>query len=409
MEINWSKADSFIGNFTSPALVYNRPCPICDSIRSKIVFQLSDFQFFSDSTTLPKRVNIVEHQCMDCFALFLNPCYSSYGFQVLFAEAGQSYGATEGRPIEQAKWLDSRGLLCEGKTILDAGCYDGDFLSNLPNRVKKVGVDIDRPAIERGTRKYAQQEIEFVLGDFESFKYPDQIDTITMFHVLEHLPRPVKVLRNLRTNASSSTHLVLEVPILENGITNDINGFFSVQHMTHFSRNSLRNSLARAGWRVIEWIEQEGYNGCRVLAVPDLETSSVEGDSNDITSLYRYLSAWYQTTSLVSARLAKLQRSKRCIIWGAGAHTEFLYHVTPFFLANPQHEYAIVDSDLLKHNKSWRGLKIYGTEALREVDWSDTNLLISSYGSQDAIIKVALERGVPNDKIAWMYDEVRVY
>jgi hypothetical protein len=47
------------------------------------------------------------------------------GFNILFAEAGQSYGSTEGRPHEQTKWLADRGLLDEGKVFLDVGCYDG--------------------------------------------------------------------------------------------------------------------------------------------------------------------------------------------------------------------------------------------------------------------------------------------
>mgnify|MGYP000380287711 CR=1 FL=1 len=37
-----------------------------------------------------------------------------------------------------------------------------------------------------------------------------------MFHVLEHLPRPVEVLRKLRSIAEVSTRLVVEVPVLEN-------------------------------------------------------------------------------------------------------------------------------------------------------------------------------------------------
>jgi hypothetical protein len=64
-----------------------------------------------------------------------------------------------------------------------------------------------------------------------------------MFHVLEHLPDPVSVLKRLRDHAHNSTRLVIEVPILEKGQTNDIHGFFSPQHLTHFSKKTLDNVL----------------------------------------------------------------------------------------------------------------------------------------------------------------------
>src|SRR5713226_4191114 len=118
----WSKVDSFPGNSTSAALTTHRPCPICGSNRTRTVLQFDQFQFYSDSNKLPKRADLKEVQCLDCFALYLNPCYSEYGFQILFAEAGCSYGSTEGRPQEQIDWLGARGLLRSGSRFLDAGC-----------------------------------------------------------------------------------------------------------------------------------------------------------------------------------------------------------------------------------------------------------------------------------------------
>ena len=77
-------------------------------------------------------------------------------------------------------------------------------------------------------------------------------DTITMYHVLEHLPRPVEVLKKLSVQSQNQQQKSLvEVPIIENGNTNDINGFFSIQHTTHFSANSLLNCIiALAGWKI---------------------------------------------------------------------------------------------------------------------------------------------------------------
>jgi hypothetical protein len=120
--IKWSKVNSFPGNSNSAALTTHRPCPICGSNRARTILQFDQFQFYSDSDKLPKRVDLKEVQYLDCSALYLNPCYSEYGFQVLFAEGGCSYGSTEGRPREQIDWLGTRGLLRSGSPFLDAGC-----------------------------------------------------------------------------------------------------------------------------------------------------------------------------------------------------------------------------------------------------------------------------------------------
>ena len=409
MNTTWSKVDSFTGNVSSPALSSHRPCPICGSIRSRLVLALNDFQFFTDSAELPKRVDVHENQCLDCFALYLNPCYSDFGFQILFAEAGQSYGATARRPQEQVEWLAGRGLLQSGMKAIDIGCYDGRFLATLPNHIGKVGVDVDESAIEQGRRQYGEQGIEFVLADLETYRCTAIPDTIMMFHVLEHLRKPVAVLLNLRSIAQPNTRLVVEVPILENGITNDINGFFSVGHMMHFSRHSLKNCLALSGWAIVEWNEQPDYNGCRILAAPCDVDSKVVGAEEDILLLHEYLSAWYKTLHSVNRKLLQLKNPTHCALWGGGLHTEFLYHTTSFFQANRDRRYLIVDSDPIKQGRTWRGIPIHAPSVIEQLDWSQAILVVSSYGSQDTITGAALDSGVPAGRIVKLYDSIRVH
>ena len=411
--VQWKKINSFAGNCSSSSLAYYRPCPICGSLKCRVVLELNDFQFYSDSATNPKRVDVKENMCLDCGTLYLNPCYSEYGFRVLFAEAGQSYGSTEGRPQEQIEWLESRGLLDGGSSVLDVGCYDGSFLARLPDHVQKLGVDIDAPAIERGRLKHSNKGIRFIHGDFEHFQFSGNPPAaITMFHVLEHLPRPVEVLKKLRSIASLATKLIVEVPILENGKTNDINGFFSVQHMTHFTRSSLENCLSLGGWNIQEKVEQPDYNGCRVLATAQdvAEDKPIRASiAEDCKSLMDYLSAWYLAIGEVQQRVRSMPNTGNIVIWGGGAHTEFLYQVTAAFLSDKSIHFAIVDSDPLKHGKTWRGVRIYPPEVVSEVDWSSAVLLVSSYGAQESIVSAADELGVPPDRVVRIYEKIRRY
>lgn len=353
-------------------------------------------------------MNIFEQQCQDCLCIFLNPSYSEFGFETLFSEASFSYGSTEGRADEQISWLNERGLIKDECSVLDVGCYEGDFLSKLPKKVKKTGIDINEPAIIRGQKKHAGKGINFIQCDFECFNNEEPVDTIVMFHVLEHLPRPVAVLKNLKLISKINTRLVIEVPIIEKGLTNDICGFFSVGHLTHFSENSLNNCLEKSGWRLLEGYMIEGYNGYRVIAEPtrDLLTTKIAINIEDKLRVFKYFAHWYDSLSIINNHL-KSHESNNLIIWGGGWHTEFLYHFSILFL-DENKRFIIVDSDQEKQGKTWRGVLIYDPLIINGMNWSANKLLISTYQSQNIICDIAVSMGVPRDKIIKIYDYINV-
>jgi ubiquinone/menaquinone biosynthesis C-methylase UbiE len=411
--IAWNKVNSFKENHESKALGNFRPCPICGSIDSKTVLGMDNFQFYSDSKNDPKLFNVRESICLSCFAIYLNPCYSEYGFNVLFSEAGQSYGSAQEHTNEQIAWLKDNEFLDDGICLLDVGCYDGNFLSQLPDSVKKIGVDIDEPAIERGRQKNKKVDIEFFSGDFETFLYNGpEPDTITMYHVLEHLPRPVEVLKKLRSISKLSTKIVVEVPIIENGNTNDINGFFSIQHTTHFSANSLLNCFTLAGWKIEKKYKASDYNGYRVVASPQSNIDSgivLKQEKEDWIKLNSSLLSWYEAIEVVENIVQDIPECNHFVIWGGGAHTEYLYQTTSFFHIHHQSRFIIVDSDPLKHGKTWRGIPIHEPSIIKDLDWSSINLLISSYGGQESIAEEANKLGIPDANVIKLYKTIRRY
>jgi SAM-dependent methyltransferase len=402
--------DSFVGNHQHANSLSHRACPVCGRTAHSDVLQLSDFQFFTDSATVPKRVNLQQVQCRHCLTLFQNPCFTEQGFAQLFAEAGMSYGSTTLRPVEQSEWLNVRQLLQPGTVLLDVGCYEGHFLSQLPDHLVLQGVDIDAQAIARGRAR--QPSLELVHSAFDRFALSRPPQVITMFHVLEHLPDPVAVLRRLREVSSDDARLVVEVPVLEWGGTNDINGFFSVQHITHFSRQTLVNALALGGWQLQEACKIEGYNGYRVLATkadqPCAAGSIEAGHTGDVAALHEVLRRWYEAQQAVESKLTTLDGQQQIVVWGAGLHTEFLYQCTNLF-RTAQRRFVLVDSDTLKQGRSWRGIAIHAPGTLADVDWSQTHMVISSYGGQPAIAQAARQLGVPAQRILALYDEVNVY
>lgn len=127
-------------------------CPLCAGDMPSLVTQYSDLQFYTDSgSESEKRVTVSTVQCRLCGCLYMNPADSPAGFEVLFEEAGMSYGAAPGRDVEQVHWMRSRGLLAQDFKVMDVGCYDGRFLRSIPFEVERIGVDAARGALERAS------------------------------------------------------------------------------------------------------------------------------------------------------------------------------------------------------------------------------------------------------------------
>lgn len=388
-----------------------RPCPICGSSDYKPFLELDNFQFYLDSKDgSSKQFSVLDNICLNCSAIYMNPVYSAAGFDILFREAGKSYGALAKHIDDQISWLNENGLLEAGDSVLDVGCYDGDFLSRLPKSNFKYGVDLDRLAIERAKEKLSEEDAELFVGRFESFDFDHPAPSlITMFHVLEHMPYPVEVLKNLRTISNEKTRLAIEVPIIEKGMTNDINGFFSIQHTTHFSRGSLKNCLNRAGWAISSENTAADYNGYRVVALAANKAGDdITFNTADWGLLSKTLSNWYKSIHDVEAAVTAIPFGQDVVLWGAGAHTEFLYQKTSLF-HSCNRNFLIVDSDPVKQGGTWRRISIKPPEIITELDWREFVLVPSTYGSQKEVVSLACELGVPSEKVVQLYKEIIQY
>ena len=172
-----------------------RNCPLCKSKYSKSVLRFDNFQFLTDSTEYSKTVDIDIHICDECETIFNNPVYTDIGFNNLFSEMAQSYGMSKGRSLEQVDYLKKIGVLKDTRSILDLGCYRGEFLSHFPDNLEKDGIDIDLQSIELAKQKFPKTN--FFCQDLEKFNTGKKYDLIVMLHVLEHLKNPLEVIKNI--------------------------------------------------------------------------------------------------------------------------------------------------------------------------------------------------------------------
>jgi len=405
---------------TTEKKLVTRLCPICEASSEVEVVLYKSLQFYTDGLDAEsKRSDIRTVACTNCRALFMNPCYSEEGFDVLFAEAGESYGSAPGRNLEQTSWLQSRGLLADGYRLLDVGCFDGRFIASLPRGGLRIGVDADESAIS--SARLLDEESTFINAKFEELDTNSvgNLTLITMFHVIEHVVNPLEVLQTLRSLCDETTRLVLETPTLEGAIprVGDLNGAFSVQHLTHFTKRSLSYLVHKAGFAIDEWEEAEDYNGARLVLSRQAERfapsrvtvpASVEELQEEGALLERYLILWEDAVRSVVARATEFNPNcERVVIWGAGMHTELLHQHAGIFWSH--REVLLVDGDPKKVGQSWRGIEIQHPSILEELEWSSTQLIISVYGRTNEIYKAGVGLGVPPEKIVRLYDETASY
>lgn len=147
--------------------------------------------------------------------------------------------------------IDQFRSLYFGRSVLDFGCGAGTFLRLVQPEAKSVqGVEL-----QESFRHALQRDGIACLDGLKECSPPD---IIFMFHVLEHLPDPLDVLRQLKMLLEEANGLlVVEVPhardfLISSARSQPFTDFtLWSQHLVLHTRDSLRRLLAHAGFTEI--------------------------------------------------------------------------------------------------------------------------------------------------------------
>jgi 2-polyprenyl-3-methyl-5-hydroxy-6-metoxy-1,4-benzoquinol methylase len=138
-----------------------------------------------------------------------------------------------------------------GGRLLDVGCGSGEWLSVMKNLGWEVeGLDFDENAV----RVARQTGLNVHCGALEDQRFPDgSFDAVTLNHVIEHVPDPVKTLKECARILKKGGKLVLATPnsasLSHRLFKNDWRGLEPPRHLHIFSPSSMRRALRIAGMR----------------------------------------------------------------------------------------------------------------------------------------------------------------
>lgn len=127
-------------------------------------------------------------------------------------------------------------FLKKNAKLLDIGSGGGEF-TYLASRMgaDARGIDPSSGYLEFGKDHYSIDVEQKQISELED-KYSYKV--VTMFHVLEHLPDPTKVIKKVHQMLDAGGYFIIEVPNLESKASSPFNHFFKA-HICYFTSLSL--------------------------------------------------------------------------------------------------------------------------------------------------------------------------
>jgi len=312
--------------------------------------------------------NLVDLQlrlCGNC-GLVWNGSWSGTDLEAHYDSDYQSTisGSRKGRrhQIEIAKALD-RLVGLRGKTVLEIGCGDGFFLSEL-NRcgARTIGFE---PSSMYGVAN-GRPDIE-VVNDFFPFDgnsaQEEPVNVIVLRHVLEHLPKPSEALgalASMQFAGKNAEYLFIEVPNASELIARNLYFDFYFDHIYYFTSGSLTRMLLEAGWNAAKELDLPkeflGWLCCNRLS-PDHRVSfeaSADDREGFVASAEQFARSYSRWKGTLNALLDRIRESgNRIAAWGAGGRGVSLLNCV-----GTQRFSYVVDMDSNKHGRYLPGLGV---------------------------------------------------
>lgn len=204
-------------------------------------------------------------QCENCSLVFLSSFdhinddfYKNGGMHGGEIDVESWFKNTKDDDTRRFKFLKKQ---IKNKKVLDFGCGNGGFLNNAKKITQKaVGVDLQKSLQDF----YAKNELEVYSSINE---VSEKFDYITIFHVLEHLPDPIELLKSMESKLSENGEIIIEVPNSNDALVTIYNNWAFMNftywscHLFLFNEQTLLETIKKAGYKVnyLKHVQRYGF------------------------------------------------------------------------------------------------------------------------------------------------------
>ena len=357
-----------------------RECPVCDNSEMRIFFEIESVPVFCNVLWDNRPEALAAPLAQICLA-YCHKCGLIYN--VAFDRTLMDYSPAYENSLhfsqrfrqwaeETADRLVRRYQLLE-KDIVEIGCGQGDFLAILQrlgnNRVLGFDPSYDSKKKSDGAEKPAMVIIPEAYSEVHN-SYP--ADFICCRHVLEHIDRPLDLLKGIRKTIGRRKECIVYFEVPNALYPFESMGLWDIiyEHCSYFTSESLASLFLRADFEPIEVAERYGGQFLTIEARPGRCDADATMDREWIVPNIKQLIEGFQNACKEKVHswrdtlsdLAK--QNSRVVIWGAGSkgvtfvntlgishqHIEYVVDVNPRKCGKfvPGKGQRVVAPDLLK-------------------------------------------------------------
>ena len=210
-----------------------------------------------------ERPQIKVVKCKNCNLVQLS---STAHISAGYYESDEYFGENlESKLVNEKSWnlkrleLISKNLIQnEKKVALDLGCGPGGFLEVGEGLFEKLyGFDLSARM-----RKWNTENNRLVLDNLNNV---ENINVVMLFHVLEHIKKPLEFLNDIKKNFINLETIIIEVPnnneLLISKVDNKRykNNHYSLDHLNYFNSETLNALLNMSSLKVLHETQYQRY------------------------------------------------------------------------------------------------------------------------------------------------------
>ena len=384
----------------------NRPCPQCAAVSVQTVHEGK--YVLPTGHPLDPVVRVVA--CLNCgFCFNDTPCsredYDRY-YREISKYADPRISSGSGAAAEDRTRLASTARAIRDfagsadQRILDIGCGAGGLLDCLAELGYGALTGMDpAPACVAAVRERGHQGVVGTLDDHPIG--PAAFEGIILSHVLEHVRDVPAALASISRILKPEGWLYVEVPdAVRYGecLIAPLQDF-NLEHVNHFSADSLHNILHTHGWKVV-------HAGAKTLGLPRglrypavfafaRPSSPVRADPDLSTrpALTAYVAQSAESMKAVERILESRVLGRRVAVWGVGQFTMRLLGESMLGRADIA---VFVDSNPVHHGRTLAGRPIVAPHALAGHVGTEAPIIIGSLVNLESIEASIRGQGISN-------------
>lgn len=313
MELNLSDTDEVFA------------CPVCQHADCPSItptFRVPKHnlvRYTSRESALNAESRQVRYHCCPLCAFVFNSLFDPVGmYDGVDYESGRSNSSVFSRYLSEAVAQVAAAFCSSGMRVVEVGCGDGQFLTELAQTVKieAHGFDPSAPS-ESNSLVHFHRELISSLDKINP-------DLFILRHVLEHIPAPVQLLKDLLENKKPDIYL--EIPSF--GWIARRRQFLAIsnEHCSYFGPASLKCLIEKLGYEkfsIKSSFEEEYLQGFLGTQIDNAITSfdaSIEFQEN--VNFGRHVS------KIIDFAHDELKRNgDSLVVWGAGGKGTLLLNL----------------------------------------------------------------------------------